>query len=871
MLEFEVLLISIDWESPNRVRTIVQSKKFLEAKNIDGNKYEYDIVLYNKEDDLYFQFAIKTKHTPLLITNEGNWTQNNQLYNIKDDLWIIKGDWRIGQRGIGYHHCPSISTIGKIEIGLSENLQQIQQYVTIDINSNIDDFDFTKLKNDFEGELWNLITSNKSNVISDRIEIRYCDKIFRYAENQSIIEFINSFDHIAKNPKRELSHAKEFRRTEKVIPIVETYRKLSTSGTAKLLPSKAVLEKHDIYENRFVCFMLHSIYLIVSKNIKYTSLQIERLKNEIETLNQKITILQDPDPKVNPEKIKDELLAQEEFLIEWKKQWDNRKTSFVNKHNNTADTFNELIFQISGVRYFNGTPTFWGNKLNGNDREWSALEFETSPDDLFEDGKEITIKFFAAYRCQRITVGNNQRNKYSVWAIRQGSFEYLSSFQDKIIQRQRSNYTTLQNNNWRQFSILSTTDRNKFIQEQNNQVYTLSKKIEKINFQIKNIGEFNEEQSHLQPLLEQRLKTNFFKRIKWENFQGFKPSMTFIQNITYRNALRYYKEVLKSEGINIEVFDLYENVTSFGLREMPQVYELWCLVTLIKVLEESFRFEHEPKDLTALLKAIDPNKQTIADYSKIDFKNSLAGRQVTLHYQKSIAENKRPDFILEVTCNMQTINLVLDSKFKNYNYKKSIVYETVDMTNKYGANKNYVFILHPCKDGTFEDRNIKYTNLGGERIFYGEGEDQQIKFPFHEYGYIELKPNFTDTLKKLIAMSFEYLLEPTKNSKQGNRDINPQPENEMFCINCGSENFEFKSKQKVRWQRNGITSYYYPGCKCNDCGHEAHLDYCWNCKTKLFKHGSYWDYHLESPWSIFDIRCPNCGMTVADRPQTNDF
>jgi hypothetical protein len=182
---------------------------------------------------------------------------------------------------------------------------------------------------------------------------------------------------------------------------------------------------------------------------------------------------------------------------------------------------------------------------------------------LFEDGKEITIKFFAAYRCQQITVGNNQRNKYSVWAIRQGSFEYLSSFQDKIIQRQRSNYTTLQNNNWRQFSILSATDRNKFIQEQNNQVYTLSKKIEKINFQIKNIGEFNEEQSHLQPLLEQRLKTNFFRRIKWKNFQGFKPSMTFIQNITYRNALRYYKEVLKSEGINIEVFDLYENVTSF--------------------------------------------------------------------------------------------------------------------------------------------------------------------------------------------------------------------------------------------------------------------------------------------------------------------
>lgn len=866
MREFEVLLISIDWESPNRVRTIVPSKKFLEASKIDGNKYVYDIVLYNKEDDLYFQFAIKTKHTPFLKTIDGRWNQNSRLHNIQGDLWIVKGDWRTGQRGISYHHCPSINTIGKIEIGISENLQEIQHFITIDINSNIDDFDFAQLKSDFEGELWNLITSNKSNVSSDKTEIRYCGKIFRYAENQSIIEFIKAFDQIAKNPKRELSHTKELRRAENVIPIAETYRKLSIAGTTSLLPSKAVLENYDIYENRFVCFMLHSIYLIVSKNIKYTSLQIERLKNEIEVLNQKISILQDPDPKVNPEKINDEILAQEEFLNEWKTKWENRKTRFVNNHNNIADSFTELVFQISGVRYFEGKPTFWGNKLNGNDLGWSALEFETDPDELFEDGKETTVKFFAAYKRQAMTVGGNQRNKFSVWAIRQGSFEYVSSFQDKIIQRQKANYATLKNNNWKQFSILSTSDRNKFIQERNNQVQTLSKNIEKLNFQIKNIGEFNKEQSHLQPLLEQRLKTNFFRRIKWKNVQGFKPSMTFIQNITYRNALRYYKEVLKSEGIDIEIYDLYENVTSFGLREMPQVYELWCLVTLIKVLEEGFYFKHNKNDLKQLPKAINPDRQSISQYVKINLDGSLAGRNVTLHYQKSIAENKRPDFILEVTCNKRTINLVLDSKFKNYNYKKSLVYETVDMINKYGGNKNYVFIFHPCKDGIFEDRNIKYTNHGGERIFYGEGEDQQIKFPFHEYGYIELKPNFTDTLKKLIAMSFEYLLEPTRNAKQDNRDINPRPENEMFCLNCGRANITM-----TEFLRGNNRHYFSCTCNETDCGHKIYIDYCWNCKTKLFKHGSYWDYHLESTWSIFDIRCPNCGMTVADRPQTNDY
>lgn len=857
MPEFEVLLISINWESPNRVRTIVPSKKFLEASKIDGNKYEYDIVIYNKEDDLYFQFAVKTKHTPFLKTNDGNWNQNNRLYNIQGDLWIIMGDWRTGQRGISYHHCPSINTIGKIEIGISENLQEIQQFVTIDINSNIDDFDFAQLKNDFEGELWNLITSNKSNVSSDKIEIRYCDKIFRYAENQSIIEFIKAFDQIAKNPKRELSHTKEFRKIEKVIPIAETYRKLSTTGTATLLPSKAVLENHDIYENRFVCFMLHSIHLIVSKNIKYTSLQIERLKNEIETLNQKITILQDPDPKVNQIEIQHEIEAQEEFYREWKRKWEIRKNQFIANYSREAQFFRSVTIEIV---YRADYSSYWVKLFNNQGgSEYCLFEFNSDCDGIFEEQKGQRVSMSAYYYQPQGREGiAGNYNKYFVKAL--NNLTHVSIIYESVIQRQKANARQLEANGWKK--ILTPNE----LSEQKNQVQTLAKKIVKLNFHIKTIDEFNKEQSELLPGIEQRLKSSFFKKIKWKNFQGYKPSMTFIQNINYRNAYRYFEEIRNAEGIDLSVFGLYESIISYGLREMPQVYELWCLVTQIKVLEESFHFEHEPKDLLALLKAIDPKKQTISEHSKIEFKKKLAGRRVTLHYQKSIAENKRPDFILEVTCNKRTINLVLDSKFKNYNYKKSIVYETVIMTDKYGGNKNYVFILHPCKDGTFEDRNIKYTNHGGERIFYGEGEDQQIKFPFHEYGYIELKPNFTDTLKKLIAMSFEYLLEPTRNAKQDNRDINPRPENEMFCLNCGGTNITMTESLR------GNNRHYF-SCTCNetDCGHKIYIDYCWNCKTKLFKHGSYWDYHLESTWSIFDIRCPNCGMTVADRPQTIGF
>jgi len=853
---FEVLLVSIDWESRDKVRAIIPSKKYLEVSSSNGNQYEYDIVLYTKENDLYFQFAIKTKFTPFLKSNEGRWNPATPLFNIQDDLWIIKGDWIIGQREIGFHYCPSINTIGRIEIGLRDSLQKTH-FITIDINSNIDDFDFRQLKNDFEGELWNLITSNKSNVSSDKVEIRYCDKKFRYPENKSIIEFLKAFDQIGKNPKSELSPTKEIRRTEKVIPIAETYRKLSTVGTAAFLPSKAVLENYDIFENRFVCLMLHRIYLIVSKNLQYTSLQIERLEREIKVLQEKITLLQDPDPKVNAEIVHQEISFQEHRVNTLQGEW----TIISNQLTfNSGAAFAPLKVKI---KYLNNSESnsYW---CSTNDYPFCVFKF---PDNVMRHLSPSTEFNFEAVYSQSGTIqtsGGKTYPKFEITDVRNIESAEVQS-EKNILSTQKQNLITLENNNWSQLSILNTQERGKFRSERTNQVQTLTKKVKTLAEQIERIREFNLEHSELYLLIKQKLGTDLFQKVKWKHLQGFKPSMTFIQNIGYRNALRFYKEILKSEGIDIAIFDLYENVTSYGLREMPQVYELWCLVTQVKILEESFHFKHNRDDITTLLKNINPKNQTMGEYTKINFANSLAGRKVTLHYQKKILENKRPDFILEVSCNNRRINLVLDSKFKNYNYKKSIIYETIAMTDKYSEGSNYVFILHPCKNGTFSEKNIKYTNYGGEKIFYGEGETQQPKFPFHEYGYIELKPNFTDTLKKLIAMSFEYLLESTKNAKKDN-NIDPKPENDMFCLNCGGSDITIVESLR------GANRHFY-SCTCNkiNCGHKIQIDYCWNCKTKLFKHGSYWDYHLESTWSIFDIRCPNCGMTLADRPKTNDF
>ena len=184
------------------------------------------------------------------------------------------------------------------------------------------------------------------------------------------------------------------------------------------------------------------------------------------------------------------------------------------------------------------------------------------------------------------------------------------------------------------------------------------------------------------------------------------------------------------------------------------------------------------------------------------------------------------------------------------------------LNEKYLSDNYFVFILHPCNDLLKEGKIVKMSNYGGDKVYFPEKTEPV--YPFHKFGYAMIKPNQTDNLKKIIGMSFEYLLDKSHNAKN-EKVIDPIPESEMVCLNCGSENFTYKEKKINRWTMGGVSAYYYPSCKCQDCEHEAHLDYCWNCRTKLFKHGSYWDYHRTSVWSMFDIHCPNCGMTVADR------
>ena len=258
--EFKILQVSIEWSSPNKVRKITKSFRKLKPSNSKEDHFYYDFVLYPKQDKKYLQFCIQTSSTPILKSNDGKWLISNQLYNIQDDLWIIKGEWsNFSYQGKGYHKCPTINTHGELELCLSPDKKNISNYITIDVNSNIDGFNFDALKDDFEGELWGLLTSDKSKLKVSKSELKFGDKTFKLPKSQLVISFLKEFKIISKNPKKELKYTVELLPIERVKPIPKTYQQIVKTGLAKNLPSKAFAEHYDIYENRFTCFMLHKI------------------------------------------------------------------------------------------------------------------------------------------------------------------------------------------------------------------------------------------------------------------------------------------------------------------------------------------------------------------------------------------------------------------------------------------------------------------------------------------------------------------------------------------------------------------------------------------------------------------------------------
>jgi hypothetical protein len=525
---------------------------------------------------------------------------------------------------------------------------------------------------------------------------------------------------------------------------------------------------------------------------------------------------------------------------------------------------------------FENKIQFWGKVKLENSQEWHE----------FKKGDSISLEFdFNIYNhiLQENTeykvsayIQESEFSKKNEGVIYKKYFKYITKIE------QVSNFFLNDELNYylKQKKQLELTDwirplNKKERAEQEKEKEAIKKQIQLLNEELQTTNEYIRQ---LEPLI-QTLKNilNQFSKLFIEKNSYFPNSMTFIQNPHYQGGYKYYELIKNIIGIDESLFLSIQKVDKIGILDIPTLYERWCFLQIIKVLIDRYHFLPEEnwkqKLLLQMLSDTGEAKENIRNIY-IEFKNLEIERKIKFYYEKELdgKGSKRPDYFLEILSlkTNKRHNLIMDAKFKEDVNIRNLIDELYNKKNYSQNNTNAVFILHPDIKNSITQIN---PSDWGSDAYYGEIDMFDFKWdkdehPNHKYGSILLSPirgksnygNYLDSLQRLIGMSLQYQLEDNEkdditigNLEKKQDVIDPISKEKVFCLKCGSNRIKTIHSGFSRSQK-GI---FYES-QCQECSHHFIYFYCWSCKYRLIKNGSYWSYHTFQPLEPFDIQCPHC-------------
>ena len=170
-------------------------------------------------------------------------------------------------------------------------------------------------------------------------------------------------------------------------------------------------------------------------------------------------------------------------------------------------------------------------------------------------------------------------------------------------------------------------------------------------------------------------------------------SMVFIQNPNYAGAKSLFKKIVDLNGLDLDLLEDMMTVDEIGLTNISNLYERWCLIKVIKVLNEVYGFSLNEGWQQSLISSVLTNKYNNAS---INMYSKRTHQSITVFYEKEIVLSKkneqgivqtrhiRPDIVVDVSMpklavqyrprrrdsilksvGVKTSRLVLDAKFKD--------------------------------------------------------------------------------------------------------------------------------------------------------------------------------------------------------------
>lgn len=758
--------------------------------------------------------------------------------------WIQNSGWDHDKRR---YNSQLQRTVGTAKVCI-QNL-----YITIqNHSSNFTVQELESYLSDFKADLW-LIIFNPQGRVKGKIE-KGVPSILGEDLFRLLLEFAGAAEKIAANLEVELKEVVGKKPLRSVRPIVQTFVEVASRGYARQLSSRAFVEVADTGDNRYVHHLLIRLLFMVDQLASLALTQKSHLNQMVkEHASWRDELLSKNDKVIDKEVFQSELIKLDDEVEAVRSSVNAPE---MERHNDSRRNPKGDYTLLLGDLYGKSDDQFFCNELDGDNFKetyngWYCVV--TLPNDLatqvakLSNGNRRPIKLkgmLSKSKHKNSKGGDFYRIEYS----HVESVEFIGPTAADVM---REKIPKLEAASWH--VPLSSQER----RELNQEAAALAARESLLNVRVSELDRMLKELDGVSRRFAGVV--GVFRQRRVGRSARFPNSMTFVRNPGYFSVKSSYEKIRSLSGVEDDVLNSMAIIDDIGLVNVSNLYEKWCLLQIIKVLRDGFGFQLEGDWQRALVNSVLNQEHNIC----FEFKGAATGWTAKLGYEKVLANNRRPDFVfdLSVPCYEQTqlpnskkwfhtgdrsVRIVMDAKFR----ERWQAGELAQLVTHLRDEKNYseqainpVFILHPCYE-LGQPRTSPLT--WGKSCDYGQTAR-------HESGAIYLSPRRTggsslDNLHRLFGMVLQeashYLYDG-----EGRHWSDAQ------CISCGRavDGREVQLKYtttrtgKDRWELN-----------CHHCKLVSIRTNCYGCGRALHKNGHYWTYHRTRAESQSNVVCPSC-------------
>lgn len=871
-MQIEARYIDVKWDDARNVVQLQASPSPLPLQEDKDSTY-FETITYTKK---YFFIAFRVLdaallHTPFFSLNH----TREELLKVEDPgtgyiWWIQNGIWDSEKRR---YLVESYRTAGKLFLTI-----QNQQITIYNHTNNFTADELEYFLQDFKNNLWEIIFNSQS-VISADIRKNTEKNIPNIFDRQSLNfldYFIDAVEKVLKEPKFFLQEIQGKLNRNKVKPIPRTFRELTTKPDAQQLSSRLHQSSYDTPENRYIHYCVDRISVLIQQATGVADALTDKLsetathyQSEIEDLSQRL--------RENKKKISKEVFENEiNDLIKNKNEIKNNIDKLCQEiienspqENNLRCNLNNYrnFFSI-GANYGKATNVFFCNHLDKKDFRkkygtFLTIKFQNEVSEKIQKIKEIfpdvELEIYGSfmYEDNKETAKSKVYCQFEVFNI----LEISASNLEESINKKKNKKLELESKNWIEFySFAEKEEIRQEINTLNKRKAAISQRSERYKESTIQFGSRTKKIRDLKIILH---------GLKIKTSHHFPNNMVFIQNPHYSAAHKYFKSIIKNSNIKRDDLEQLIEISQLGLIAISVLYERWVLLQIIKALTEDFGFKIEPDWQSKLIKAVALN-QTGTSLKLYHLAHKIT---LELFYEKTLKNGRRPDFILDIyskeftrnpetnlwkpSNNLRPARLVMDAKFYdivNDVYLEKTLNELINIKNYGEHNSNRVFIIHSSIH-PIPIEKITSPLVWNRDCDYGH------HFPKnHSSGYISLVPSIAqrqsmDNLKRLLLLHLQS--QTTVLHQDGIQNKEPPSWHNFWCPSCGSSQDRLAVKcRKTIAENNSWTIV------CNECNHQSSENFCYSCKTRLFKNSFHWTYHRTYAEQITNCRCPQCNSDL---------